>query len=103
MPSWRQTALNAAMTESLKFDLDRHNVLTHIINPGFVKTPLTSKNTFPMPFIITAEDAANRIVRGLQSTRFEIAFPRRFAFMLKLLRILPYALFFPLVVRGTKS
>lgn len=90
-----------ALAESLKFDLDRAGVLTHIVNPGFVKTPLTDKNTFPMPFLITAEDAANRIVRGLRSTQFEIAFPRRFAFMLKVLRILPYRLFFPLVARGT--
>ncbi len=92
-----------AMTESLKFDLDRFGVLTHIINPGFVRTPLTGKNTFPMPFIIEADDAARRIVRGLGSTRFEIAFPGRFVFILKLLRILPYRLFFPLVGRGTKT
>lgn len=91
-----------ALAESLKFDLDRHGVLTHVINPGFVRTPLTDKNTFPMPFLIEADDAANRIVRGLRSTRFEIMFPRRFGYLLKLLRIMPYALFFPLVARGTK-
>ena len=92
-----------ALAESLKFDLDRVGVLTHIINPGFVRTPLTDKNSFPMPFLIEADDAADRIVRGLHKTGFEIAFPRRFVFILKLLRILPYRLFFPLVARGTKA
>ena len=92
-----------AMAESLKFDLDRAGVLMHVLNPGFVRTPLTDKNTFPMPFLIEADDAANRIVRGLHHTAFEIAFPRRFAAILKLLRILPYWLFFRLVARGTRG
>ena len=92
-----------ALAESLKFDLDRAGVLSHVINPGFVRTPLTDRNTFPMPFLIEADDAARRIVRGLRCTRFEIVFPRRFAYMLKLLRLLPYALFFPLVARGTRT
>jgi NADP-dependent 3-hydroxy acid dehydrogenase YdfG len=92
-----------ALAESLKFDLDRAGVLTHVITPGFVRTPLTDRNTFPMPFLIEADDAANRIVRGLRGTGFEITFPRRFTYILKLLRVLPYALFFPLVARGTRA
>lgn len=82
------------MCEALKPDLDRHGVRLMLINPGFVETPLTAKNEFPMPFLITAEDAADRIFRGLQRPSFEIAFPRRFIFLTKLLRLLPYQIFF---------
>lgn len=89
------------LAESLKFDLDRHGVRLQLIDPGFVKTPLTDQNPFPMPFLITAEEAAERIARGLRGTSFEITFPRRFTWLLKLLRCLPYRLYFPLVARST--
>jgi len=82
--------------ESLKPELDRYGVHISVVNPGFVKTPLTDRNEFPMPFLIGADDAANRIVRGLRQGRFEIAFPRRFVWGLKVLRCLPYGLYFPL-------
>jgi NAD(P)-dependent dehydrogenase (short-subunit alcohol dehydrogenase family) len=91
------------LTESLKFDLDRAGVTIQIVDPGFVKTPLTDKNEFPMPFLITAEAAADLIAAGLRSGRFEIAFPRVFVAMLKLLRILLYLLYFPLVARSTRG
>ena len=90
------------LTESLKFDLDPAGVTIQLINPGFVKTPLTDKNEFPMPFLISAELAAERIATGLRARRFEIAFPRVFVAILKLLRILPYAAYFPLVGRRTR-
>jgi len=91
------------LAESLKFDLDRHGVILQLIDPGFVKTPLTDKNEFNMPFLIPAEEAAARIARGLESTSFEITFPRRFTYLLKLLRCLPYRLYFPLVARATRK
>ena len=90
------------LAESLRFDLARAGVTIQLIDPGFVKTPLTDRNEFPMPFLISAELAADRIASGLRSRRFEIAFPRRFVWMLKLLRCLPYALYFPLVGRSTR-
>jgi len=82
------------MCEALKPELERHGVRLTLINPGFVETPLTDKNDFPMPFLISVDEAVNHIVRGLQSSRFETAFPRRFAFLMKILRILPDRLFF---------
>ncbi|HEV2675447.1 MAG TPA: SDR family NAD(P)-dependent oxidoreductase [Aliidongia sp.] len=91
------------LAEALKFDCDRHGIAVSIVNPGFVKTPLTDKNPFPMPFLIGAEEAARRIIDGLATKRFEIAFPRRFVLILKLIRLLPYRLFFPLVARGTRT
>ncbi len=87
------------MAECLKPELDGRSVRLSIINPGFVRTPLTDKNDFPMPFLIEADDAAGRIVRGLRRGQFEIAFPRRFVWGLKLLRCLPYALYFPITRR----
>lgn len=63
-----------------------------LINPGFVRTPLTDKNNFQMPSIIEPEQAAREISNGLVSRRFEIHFPRRFTLFLKLLRLLPYVL-----------
>ncbi len=83
-----------AMCEALRPDCAAKGVTLQVINPGFVETPLTAKNDFPMPMMISAEKAADYIVAGLASERFEIAFPRRFAFIMKLLRILPYGLFF---------
>jgi short-subunit dehydrogenase len=90
-----------AMAESLKFDLDRVGVMVNVVNPGFVKTPLTDRNEFPMPFLMSVEAASERIVTGLARGRFEVCFPRRFAYMLKAMRMLPYALYFPLVGRST--
>ena len=55
------------LTESLKFDLDRAGVTLQLVDPGFVKTPLTDRNDFPMPFLISAELAADRIARGLKA------------------------------------
>jgi NAD(P)-dependent dehydrogenase (short-subunit alcohol dehydrogenase family) len=89
------------MTEALRFDLVGRGVTIQLIDPGFVATPLTDKNTFRMPFRIRPERAAERIVQGLASDRFEITFPKRFTWLMKLLRILPYRLYFPLVARAT--
>jgi len=89
------------MCESLAFDLDGTGVRLQLVDPGFVDTPLARRNPFPMPFLMKSEDAAARIRRGLASNRFEITFPRRFTFWLKVLRILPYALYFPLIRRFT--
>lgn len=90
-----------AMCESLRFDLDKAGIVLQVVNPGFVRTPLTDKNPFSMPFLMEPEDAARRLADGLTTRRFEITFPRRFTWLLKLLRILPYALYFPLTARST--
>ncbi len=82
------------MAEALRPELDAMGVKLQVVNPGFVRTPLTDQNPFPMPFLMEVEDAAEAFYRGLQSERFEIVFPRRFAYLMKLLRLLPYPLFF---------
>jgi short-subunit dehydrogenase len=87
------------LAESLKPELERNGVTVSLVNPGFVATPLTAQNDFPMPFLVTAEAAAARILAGLERQRFEIAFPRRFVLIIKLARLLPYGLYFALVRR----
>ena len=89
-----------AMAESLKFDLDKHGVAISAICPGFVKTPLTANNRFPMPFLMEVDDAAKTIVNGLDANRFLIAFPEGLARPLRILRSLPHSVFFPLIARG---
>ena len=82
------------MCESLKFYLDPQGITIQVVNPGFVRTPLTDKNDFPMPFLIEMDEAADRICDGFSKGGFEIAFPRRLAWILKFLRILPYPTYF---------
>ncbi|MDF1586345.1 SDR family NAD(P)-dependent oxidoreductase [Marinimicrococcus flavescens] len=91
------------MTEALKFDLDRHGVRLQLVQPGFVRTPLTDRNEFAMPFLVEPEEAAAAIMRGLHRSSFEIAFPRTFVAIMKLMRVMPYRLYFPLVARSTRA
>ena len=70
-----------------------------LVCPGFVQTRLTARNTFNMPAMITAEQAAEAVLRGMQRRGFEIHFPRRFTWAMKLVRALPYAVALPLLRR----
>lgn len=87
--------------ETLYLDLRPKGISVYLINPGFVKTPLTDRNEFEMPALITAEEAAGEIISGLQRGAFEIHFPKRFTCWLKFLRLLPYRLYFAAVHRIT--
>ena len=89
------------LAESLKFDLDAMQIKLQLVNPGFVDTPLTEKNDFPMPFLMPLDKAAERLVAGLEGNSFEITFPRRFTWQIKAMNLLPYGLYFPLVGRFT--
>lgn len=91
------------MVESLKPDFDRLGLKLQIVNPGFVRTPLTDKNEFSMPFLMEPEDAARALADGLDKAGFEITFPKRFTYLLKFLRCLPYALYFPLIRKATRK
>lgn len=93
-------ATKAAMinlAEGIYPELKAHGINLSIINPGFVETRLTSQNKFTMPGIISAAKAAELIVQGLEKKKFEIDFPKKFTFFLKLLRILPDFLFLKIV------
>ena len=89
-----------SLAEVLRLELRRHAVDVSLVNPGFVDTPMTAVNTFPMPFKISAQDAARRIAAGLDRRKFEIAFPWQLVTILKVARVLPYRLYFPLFARN---
>lgn len=85
------------MAEALYLDLHTRGISVHVINPGFVRTPLTERNDFHMPGLMEPQQAARRIIDGLERGRFEITFPRRLAWPLKWLRLLPRRVYFPLI------
>jgi short-subunit dehydrogenase len=87
--------------ETLYLDLAPKGVAVHLINPGFVKTPLTDLNDFKMPALIEADEAAREILSGIERGAFEIHFPKRFTRVLKLLNLLPYRAYFSFVHRIT--
>jgi len=92
-----------SFTESLNFDMKRKNVRVSLISPGFIKTPMTDQNDFPMPMIKTPEFAAEEIYNGLvKKNAFEIHFPKSFTFIMKILQILPNWAYFKLVEKGMK-
>jgi short-subunit dehydrogenase len=91
------------MCEALRMELGDHGIVVQVVNPGFIKTPLTDKNEFPMPFLMPVDKAVDQFYRGLLGNRFEITFPKRFTWMLKALRLLPYAVYLPMMNRTTKS
>ena len=91
------------LAESLYFDFKKYNVRVSLISPGFIKTPMTDKNKFKMPFIKSAEFAANQIYKGLiKSDSFEIAFPKELTFVMKIFKFLPYKIYFYVVSKLTK-
>lgn len=90
-------AAATSLAEVLRGELPRHGIKISLINPGFVETPMTAVNKFPMPYMIKADDAAMRILRGLQKGKFEIVFPWQMMAMMKLARLLPYPVYFWLV------
>lgn len=82
------------LSEGLYLDLAKHGIKVQVFNPGFIDTPMTKDNEFAMPFIVSTDDAVGYIRRGLEKNKFEVAFPRRMSFLLKLLRIIRYKQFF---------
>lgn len=89
------------LAETLYLDLQPLGLGVSVINPGFVETPLTAQNEFHMPALITPAQAAQAIVQGWASGDFDIHFPKRFTRWMKLLRLLPYRLYFAAVRRIT--
>ncbi|MEZ5646266.1 MAG: SDR family NAD(P)-dependent oxidoreductase [Burkholderiaceae bacterium] len=89
------------LAENLFLELRPKGVGVSLVNPGFVDTPLTAQNDFPMPALITPELAAADIVRGWERGAFEMHFPGRFTWVLRLMRCLPYRWYFALVHRIT--
>jgi short-subunit dehydrogenase len=77
------------LAENLYVDLKNTGVEVQIINPGFIATRLTDKNTFKMPQIMTPEAAAKHVIKAMKRGRFRTDFPRPFAWVFPLMRFLP--------------
>lgn len=89
------------LANTLRFDLQNKNIAVSLIHPGFVKTPLTDKNDFPMPCLLSTEEAAKRIFKGVTARKSYLAFPKRFVYMLKVLSFMPNSLWYRLVFKGS--
>lgn len=85
---------NAVMAESLYMDLRQTGVQVQLANPGFIKTRLTEKNTFSMPFLMSSEEAAGHVWRHMNTRRFARHFPTPFAAVFRLANFLPDALYY---------
>ena len=90
------------LAESLYIEMLGSNIKVQVVNPGFVKTPMTDKNKFKMPFLMSAKDAAQRIYKKLSSKDFEIYFPKRLIIPMKILQILPNKIYFYIMKKITK-
>ena len=85
------------LAEALYAELNPKGIKVQVINPGFIKTPLTDKNDFEMPMLMPVEDAAKALIKGLDSNAFEIFFPWPFVVLVKLIDMLPNKLYLWLV------
>ncbi|WP_105903299.1 SDR family NAD(P)-dependent oxidoreductase [Vibrio gangliei] len=98
-------ASKAAVTylaRTLSIDLKKDDIHVSVIHPGFVETPLTDKNDFPMPCLVSPDQAAEIIYQGISHNKSEIHFPKRFTWLLKLLSLLPFPIWKKLAARMTK-
>jgi short-subunit dehydrogenase len=84
------------MAENLGIELHRTNVKVQVVNPGFINTRLTEKNDFRMPFLISADAAADHVIAAMQSNRFQSNFPMVFSWLFRAARFLPAAVYFRL-------
>tara|TARA_S200000501_G_scaffold377293_1_gene435096 strand:+ start:1965 stop:2732 length:768 start_codon:yes stop_codon:yes gene_type:complete len=90
------------LCESLYYDLTGYGISTYLINPGFVDTPATKNNTFKMPKLISASEAASEIIKGIEKGQFHIHFPKSFTNSLRLASLLPYKIYFFLLKKILK-
>jgi short-subunit dehydrogenase len=91
------------MIRTLRIDLYQEQIDVSLVCPGFVKTPLTDRNDFSMPFRLSVEDASRRIRRGIEKRQLEIHFPKRFTYILKALSLLPESLWLRIAQRMVKN
>ena len=90
------------LAETLKIELEQFNIKVQVVHPGFIKTPMTDKNSFPMPFLMSPEKAAKIIFSKIHSNVFEIYFPKMLLIPMKLISLLPYKIYFFLIKIFTK-
>ena len=88
-----------ALAESMQADLRGSGIVVQVANPGFIRTRLTDKNTFSMPFLMEPAEAADHMFRHMQTDRFKVSFPTVFSWLFRLSQFLPdwayYRIFAP--------
>lgn len=82
------------LAESMRADLGRGPIKVQVANPGFIRTRLTDKNDFKMPFIMEPESAAKLMFKFMQSDRFKVSFPRLFSWFFRGSQFLPDWLYY---------
>ncbi len=88
------------LANSLRLDLAKNDISVTLVHPGFIKTPLTDKNDFSMPFLLTSEEAAERIFNGVNAKSNYLHFPKRLTFLLKAFSFLPSSLWQKIILRN---
>ncbi|MDN3651928.1 SDR family NAD(P)-dependent oxidoreductase [Thalassotalea ponticola] len=88
------------LANSLRIDLHRHNIDVTLVHPGFIKTPLTDKNDFDMPFLLSSDEAAERIFKGVNQGKAYLEFPKRLTWLLSLLSFIPTKLWTKIACRS---
>lgn len=83
-----------SLAETMRHDLKGSGVVVRLVNPGFIRTRLTEKNSFRMPMIMSPEAAAKRVMRAMRSNRFRTDFPAPFSWLMRGLALLPDFLFY---------
>ena len=91
------------MLQGLRIHLKQENIDVFTVCPGFVRTPLTDKNDFPMPMRIEVDEAAKIIVNGIAKRTPEIHFPKAFSWTYKLLSFLPSGLYTRLMLNTVRQ
>ncbi|HEX7488836.1 MAG TPA: oxidoreductase, partial [Anaeromyxobacteraceae bacterium] len=86
--------------ESVRVDLRRTGVRAITIYPGFVKTEMTAKNRFPMPFLMELDDAVKRMTDGIARGEPAISFPLPARALVRLVSAIPRSLYEPMAGRG---
>jgi short-subunit dehydrogenase len=92
----------SVLLESLRIELAPKGVVVTTIHPGFVKTPLTESNRFPMPFLVELPDAARRIHRAVRAQKREYSFPWQLSRVVRTGRVMPDALYDRMVAKKRK-
>ncbi len=90
------------LAKSLRVDLKTENIAVTLVHPGFIKTPLTDKNDFPMPFLLSSQQAASRIYQGVSARKSYLHFPKRLTVALKLLALCPDFVWQGIILRSNK-
>ena len=91
------------LANSIRLDLLKHNIDVTLVHPGFVNTPLTDKNNFDMPFLLTTEDAATRMIRGINKRKKYLHFPKRLTLTMKLFSLLPSSIWQSFITRNQNT